>query len=100
MDIKGIRRKMGMTQESFSQILNTSVCEVSRWELKKNAPKGAALEGLKRLEILSVLTELELQDIRQKLLVAAAVRYWPLLDEGGLENMDHIVPQLVEQLWK
>ncbi len=59
-DVKGMRKKMGFTQEIFAKIIGVPRDTIRNWEQKKNNPTGAAMTLLKLIEkrpdVIHVLT--------------------------------------------
>ena len=49
MDIKEIRKQLGMTSQDLAVALGVSVATVSRWETGKHKPSKLALLRLKEL---------------------------------------------------
>ena len=47
MDIRGLRKQLGLTAEELAQKLGVSVGTVSRWETGKNKPSRLAKRRLK-----------------------------------------------------
>ncbi|NPA30369.1 MAG: helix-turn-helix domain-containing protein [Chloroflexi bacterium] len=41
-DVKSIRQRLGMTQETFARFLGVSVSTVRNWEQNRRQPRGAA----------------------------------------------------------
>ncbi len=41
-DVKAIRQRLGMTQETFARFLGVSVSTVRNWEQNRRQPRGAA----------------------------------------------------------
>lgn len=50
IDIKSIRTRLGVTQETLAQILGVSFQTVNRWENKGQKPSNLAIEKIKKLE--------------------------------------------------
>ena len=48
--IKGLRAKVGMTQNAFARLLNVSISTVQKWEIGQKKPAGAARKLLSVLE--------------------------------------------------
>ena len=49
MDIKGIRKRLGFTQEKLAHKLGVSWATVARWETGKGEPSPLALKALEEL---------------------------------------------------
>ena len=52
--IKALRRRHGMSIETFASLLNTSVSTVRHWESGQRRPRGAALRLLDILDRLGI----------------------------------------------
>lgn len=50
MDIKALRKQLGMTQEELAQKLGVSWSTVQRWESNKGRPSNLALQRLEQLK--------------------------------------------------
>ncbi|EDP73581.1 helix-turn-helix domain-containing protein [Hydrogenivirga sp. 128-5-R1-1] len=51
-EIRELRKKLGLTQEEFAQLLGVGFTTVNRWENGKSEPRGQALEALEKLRTL------------------------------------------------
>ena len=51
-EIRELRKKLGLTQEEFAQLLGVGFTTVNRWENGKSEPRGQALEALEKLKTL------------------------------------------------
>jgi len=49
MEIKGIRKKLGLTQEQLAHKLGVSWATVARWERGKGAPSPLAQKAIENL---------------------------------------------------
>jgi putative transcriptional regulator len=49
-EIQDIRKKLGVTQEKFAQLLGTTVVSVNRWENGKAIPSRLYVKELKELK--------------------------------------------------
>lgn len=49
-EIRDLRRRLGVTQETLAKLLNVTVWTVNRWEAGRVSPRGARLRALQRLE--------------------------------------------------
>lgn len=54
MNVKELRKKIGLTQEAFAQQLGISVMTVRRWEKGKTKPSRMAQRLLEELERLTL----------------------------------------------
>lgn len=50
MDIKELRKHLGLTQDNFARKIGVSSMTIKRWESKKHQPSQLALRQLERLE--------------------------------------------------
>lgn len=49
LDVKGIRKELGMTQKVFAEELGVDEITVSRWERGERRPSRLALRSIERL---------------------------------------------------
>jgi DNA-binding transcriptional regulator YiaG len=47
--IKGLRKRLGLTQQQLADMIAATQVTVARWETGANEPKGAYLKALKEL---------------------------------------------------
>jgi len=50
MDVKALRRKLGLTQEELAQKLGVSWSSVARWEAGRGKPSKLARKALESLQ--------------------------------------------------
>ncbi len=48
-EVRELRKKLGLTQQEFAQLLGVGFTTVNRWENDKSEPRGQALEALEKL---------------------------------------------------
>lgn len=49
-DVKALRHRMNLTQESFAPVVGVTVSTINRWERGLGAPSKLALRRLKEIE--------------------------------------------------